>query len=430
MYNISEVGVSSTSAWGDLMTFDGTNYITYDEIGNPTSIYQDEGSFTHGYELTWEGRQLTAYTYFEDSFKDTPTTYTYNADGIRTGKTTYSGTEYEYTLDGSRIISQTWDNKIFVFVYDENGSPIGINYAIADPGAFDYFSSYYFEKNMQGDIIAVYNSAGTKIGTYTYDAWGNVTQTILSTNSTDKLIMNNNPFRYRGYYYDTDTKFYYLQTRYYNPANGRFLNADGYVSTGTGLLGHNMFAYCNNNPVMYVDYTGELFLKIVLLVVVVVVVGLTMTSSEKQDEEYEPEEDLTVSTTSKYYDTIDDAARAWGDKYSAETAKDHKERGAIIYSKVIDGKRVYYTGVTIKGFESTCWNSFIFGHFLGNDTIEGFIHSHTAYPRSDGTWDTKDLGPSDADLWLFNIPWIKRQYIVDENNNCYEFDSLGHQRNI
>ena len=66
-----------------------------------------------------------------------------------------------------------------------------------------------------------------------------------------------NPFRYRGYYYDTDTGLYYLQSRYYVPQWGRFLNADGYVSTGTGLLGYNMYAYCNNNPVMNVDYTGH-----------------------------------------------------------------------------------------------------------------------------------------------------------------------------
>ena len=65
-----------------------------------------------------------------------------------------------------------------------------------------------------------------------------------------------NPFRYRGYYYDTDTGLYYLQSRYYNPQWGRFLNEDGYISTGTGLLGYNMYAYCNNNPVMGYDPTG------------------------------------------------------------------------------------------------------------------------------------------------------------------------------
>ena len=209
--------------------------------------------------MTWEGRQLTAYTYFEEEgsyeYYDTPTTYTYNADGIRTSKTTDLGTKYEYLLDGNRIVSQTWNNNIFVFIYDENGSPIGINYTSAENNALDYFVSYYFEKNLQGDIVAIYNSSGTKVGTYTYDAWGNVTQTYLTTNNTDKHIVNSNPFRYRGYYYDSDTRLYYLQTRYYDPANGRFLNGDSALYSN--MLGFNLFAYCYNNPINYMDPYGE-----------------------------------------------------------------------------------------------------------------------------------------------------------------------------
>ena len=251
----------SNSAWGDLLTFDGRNYITYDEIGNPTRIYQDDGGFYYGYELTWEGRRLTAYTYFEEEgsyeYYDTPTTYTYNADGIRTSKTTDVGIKYEYLLDGSRIVSQTWDDNIFVFIYDENGSPIGINYTTAEHSALDTFQSYYFEKNLQGDIIAIYNSSGTKIGTYTYDAWGNVTTNYHTSNSTDSFVVSSNPFRYRGYYYDSDTQLYYLQTRYYNPANGRFLNGDSALYNS--ILGFNLYAYCVNNPIMLVDPTGEWF---------------------------------------------------------------------------------------------------------------------------------------------------------------------------
>ena len=65
-----------------------------------------------------------------------------------------------------------------------------------------------------------------------------------------------NPLRYRGYVYDTETGFYYLQSRYYDPELGRFLNADALVSTGQGLLGNNMFSYCPNNPVCSIDATG------------------------------------------------------------------------------------------------------------------------------------------------------------------------------
>ena len=88
---------------------------------------------------------------------------------------------------------------------------------------------------------------------YTYDAWGNAT---VSGNTS--LPANKNPFRYRGYYYDADLGLYYLNSRYYDSNTGRFINADGYVSTGQGLIGYNMYTYCNNNPVMYVDYYGEL----------------------------------------------------------------------------------------------------------------------------------------------------------------------------
>ncbi len=112
-------------------------------------------------------------------------------------------------------------------------------------GAFD---SYVFEKNLQGDIVAIYNTSGTSVATYKYDAWGNV----ISATGTMASV---NPFRYRGYYYDTETGFYYLRSRYYDPAICRFINADGYLYNH--LQGLNLFAYCYNNPAMYVDYTGE-----------------------------------------------------------------------------------------------------------------------------------------------------------------------------
>ena len=121
------------------------------------------------------------------------------------------------------------------------------------------FDTFYFEKNLQGDIIAVYNADGEKIGSYTYDAWGNMTVTTTSGNTMveNGIVRTLNPFRYRGYYYDTETGLYYLQSRYYDARIGRFINADGYVSTGQGLTGNNMFAYCGNDPVNYVDPNGK-----------------------------------------------------------------------------------------------------------------------------------------------------------------------------
>ena len=104
---------------------------------------------------------------------------------------------------------------------------------------------------MKGDVIGIVNTAGTTVAKYTYDAWGKCD--IDPSGTTISLL---NPFRYRGYYFDSELGFYYLNSRYYNHEWGRFINADVYVSTGQGILGYNMFAYCNNNPIILKDVTG------------------------------------------------------------------------------------------------------------------------------------------------------------------------------
>ena len=154
-----------------------------------------------------------------------------------------------------------------VYLYDESGAPIGMQYRTSDY-AWDEFDNYFFEKNLFGDVVAVYNEAGTKIGSYTYDAWGICTTSVQSTASAaeNKIVRQFNPFRYRGYFYDYDTGLYYLQSRYYNPQWGRFLNADGYVNANGDLVGFNMYAYCSNNPVMYTDPTGESVILTAILI--------------------------------------------------------------------------------------------------------------------------------------------------------------------
>ena len=150
-----------------------------------------------------------------------------------------------------------------VYIYDESGSPIGIQYRHTAYSLYK-FDSFFFEKNLQGDVIAIYNELGEQIGAYFYDAWGNHTIYEFSTNTPlENSILNTyNPFRYRSYFYDVETELYYLQTRYYNPVWGRFLNVDSYLNANGDIIGHNMYAYCSNNPVMYGDDTGQ-FLDIV-----------------------------------------------------------------------------------------------------------------------------------------------------------------------
>ena len=116
------------------------------------------------------------------------------------------------------------------------------------------WDTFWFEKNLQGDIVAVYNESGTKVATYTYsDAWGN--HSVSYINGGASTGAQYNPFRYRGYYYDTDLGMYYLQSRYYDPNTCRFINADSALYHS--MLGYNMFAYCGNNPINYYDPTGE-----------------------------------------------------------------------------------------------------------------------------------------------------------------------------
>ena len=104
-------------------------------------------------------------------------------------------------------------------------------------------------------MIAILDDAGATVVEYTYDAWGNILSTSGSLSDT---LGKTNPLRYRGYVYDEETGLYYLQSRYYAPQMGRFINADALIATGQGLLGNNMYAYCNNNPVCYEDPAGTI----------------------------------------------------------------------------------------------------------------------------------------------------------------------------
>ena len=125
---------------------------------------------------------------------------------------------------------------------------------------------YYYVLNAQGDVIALLNANGALVASYNYGAWGNysVHDKDGKKNTSTSFIGHINPLRYRGYYYDRETRLYYLQSRYYDFANCRFINADTFATTdANGFLSANMFAYCENNPIMRTDETGELTASIV-----------------------------------------------------------------------------------------------------------------------------------------------------------------------
>ena len=188
---------------------------------------------------------------------ETPSTrydFTYYENGLRKTKQCVQGYQnYEYIYDGTTLVAENFIGLYtLVYIYDVNGAPIGFKYR-ANGYATDTWDVFWYEKNLLGDIVAVYSATGTKLVSYDYDAWGNFTTTYHNGGASTGAMYNK--FTYRGYYYDSDLGLYYLQSRYYDPVICRFINADSALYHS--MLGYNMFAYCENNPVNYYDPTGE-----------------------------------------------------------------------------------------------------------------------------------------------------------------------------
>ena len=137
------------------------------------------------------------------------------------------------------------------FIYDESGRPFALKYS--DDGG-ESFDTYYYVLNLQGDVVKlVWYIPGFEykaVATYTYDAWGNV---LTATGELAEI----NPLRYRGYYFDSETGFYYIKSRYYDPVQHRYLNADTVFDYDVGFPGYNLYAYCGNSPVFRIDVNGR-----------------------------------------------------------------------------------------------------------------------------------------------------------------------------
>lgn len=230
----------SNSSWKDqLAAFDG-HTITYDSLGNPLSYYNG-----YAYTFTWkDGRRLATL-----NTGSTSVSYKYNSDGIRYEKTV-NGAVHKYYLMGSTITAETiidGTNTTHIEYFYDNYGPYGFSI----DGTF-----YYYVKNLQGDVTQIRDENNNLIASYVYDAWGKVLST---TEYTTNNIGAKNAIRYRGYYYDAESNLYYLNARYYDPQVKRFLNPDAILGANGGLVGYNMFAYCNNNPIAYYDKSGLFF---------------------------------------------------------------------------------------------------------------------------------------------------------------------------
>ena len=239
--------IYNNANWKDQLTTYNGKEITYDPIGNPLTY--------DGNTYTWQnGRELAG---IQNTEKGLNISYKYTDDGIRTEKTV-NGETTTYHLDGEIVIYETKGNDTIYYQYDSNQNLIG--FKLND-------EQYYYIRNGQNDIIGILDNSLNQVVSYTYDTWGKLIsikdgQGNDVTNNTNHIGYKN-PYRYRGYRYDTETGLYYLQSRYYNPEIGRFINADGYLQTGQGLLDKNMYAYCQNNPINRIDIEGHFFTGVV-----------------------------------------------------------------------------------------------------------------------------------------------------------------------
>ena len=295
-----------------------SNCYSHDALGNPID---------YGDVELWgeDGRRLSAILNEHEGLN---VYYTYDSDGLRTSKTV-NGVKHEYLYDGDKVVYEKRGEDQFFYYYDSYGHFSAIRHIRASDKT-DYI--YYANTNSRGDVVGLYTGPGVQIVSYEYDAWGNV---ISMTDTTNFGLGILNPIRYRGYYYDQETGWYYLQSRYYDPEIGRFINADNMVITGSDLTGLNLFAYCGNNPVSRVDPSGQFWISAIITAAVVVVVAAvvakvvcTIKETKRVQKELDSLPEPTADITESFRETL---------KTNADTVKETTKNEGIIKS----GKQFY-----------------------------------------------------------------------------------------
>ena len=220
------------TSWKDKLTKVNGSNISYDANGNPLS-YRDGMSFE------WENGRILK----NINTSDKAIQMSYDSNGMRTQKTV-DGVKTNYYYDSNKnLIALVKGNDTLLFYYDSDGSATSFSYN---------GTMYFYVKNLQGDVIRIIDLAGTEVASYVYDAWGNIKDT-----KGEPTIREINPIRYRGYVYDTETSLYYLQSRYYDPFTGRFLNADDTHYIMFPSLMANLYTYCDNNAISNTDTNGK-----------------------------------------------------------------------------------------------------------------------------------------------------------------------------
>ena len=283
---ISQQSFGYNTTYPDRLTSFGGTSISYNAMGCPTTY--------DGYTASWTRGKLAKLTNGLKASGIHNYYYNYNAFGQRTSRnytfslptmdtsavivgmlTGYSQT-FKYDQSGRLVYEskscqyhgESGSSDSIVYLYDESRI-IGVVYTSSGST-----NTYYFQRNLLGDVIGIYDTSGTKVGGYAYDAWGNCTVT-LNING----IASRNPIRYRGYYYDQDTGLYYLNARYYSPTWHRFISPDdtGYLDPES-VNGLNLYTYCNNDPVNYKDPSGRIAIT-TTAIIVGALIGLAIGAS-------------------------------------------------------------------------------------------------------------------------------------------------------
>lgn len=224
-----------TGGWRDQLRFYNGQAITYDAMGNPLQYLGMQMEWEKGHQLRHiTGAGLDMYCMYNDS-------------GKRIRKTV-NGVTTDFYLDGSAILMQTSsDGSRIDFFYDDKGNVFAMKYQN---------EMYFYRKNLFGDILGILDSHGTELVKYEYNSWGKL---LNLTDYSSNGLGRRNPFRFKGYYYDEELGMYYLNSRYYDPETGRFVNADDFEmidGSNHHILENNLFAYCFNNPANMIDDTG------------------------------------------------------------------------------------------------------------------------------------------------------------------------------
>lgn len=218
-----------SSNYGDQLVEYNNQSITYDECGKPLTYY-------NGAVFEWDGDRLIAAEIGEKSIE-----FKLDSNGTVVGKTV-NGVNTIYGVEGTDYIAEITGDDTIIYMYDVEANVIGFTYNGKE---------YYYVKNALNDIIRIVDGNGDIVCSYAYDAWGNILRM-----DGNKDVAELNKFRYRSYYYDVDMEMYYLHSRYYDTNLARFISTDQVDMMIYNQENLNMYAYCKNNPIMYIDPEG------------------------------------------------------------------------------------------------------------------------------------------------------------------------------